>query len=200
MVFAVAALLFQLGPAMQPLPDAALAPVAAAEAAHSTSVQPDPVATAPDHGSSDSAASASLTTASLDTSSQNLQSLSTIRLPEPPPANPVGVIGVQSFPSRRNWVILSAVQHGAAAFDAYSTRRAVSRGAVEGNPLMRPFAHSPGIYAAIQVGPVVLDLVARRMQRSHNNFLRHTWWLPQSASTGLFIFSGVHNLRVANHP
>jgi hypothetical protein len=96
--------------------------------------------------------------------------------------------------------MLSLAQHSAAAFDAYSTREAVSRGAVEGDPMMRPFANSPAIYAAIQVGPAVLDFVARRMQRSHNNFLRHTWWLPQSASTGLFIFSGVHDLRVANHP
>jgi hypothetical protein len=200
MIFAVAALLFHVGPAIATLPDAVLAPVATAEAAHSTSVQPDSAAATSGHGSSNAAASASLTASSLDTSSQNSQSLSTIRLPEPSAAKPVAVIGVENFPSRRNWVILSLAQHGAAAFDAYSTRRAVSRGAVEGDPLMRPFSHSPGIYAAIQAGPVVLDFVARRMQRSHNNFVRHTWWLPQSASTGLFIFSGVHNLQVANRP
>jgi hypothetical protein len=200
MVLAIAALLFQIGPAVQTLPDAAPAPVAVAEVAHSASVQPEPVATTPSEGSSNIAASGSLTLASLDTSSQNSQSLSTIRVPEVPPAKPVPIIGAENLPSRRKWLMLSLAQHSAAAFDAYSTREAVSRGAVEGDPMMRPFANSPAIYAAIQVGPAVLDFVARRMQRSHNNFLRHTWWLPQSASTGLFIFSGVHDLRVANHP
>lgn len=200
MVFAIAALLFQIGPAVQTLPDAALAPVVAAEPAHSTSASGEPVATTLSHGSSNSAAPASLTTASLDTSSQNSQSLSTIRLPEPPAAKPISVIGVENFPSRRNWLILSVAQHSAATFDAYSTRWAVSRGAVESDPFMRPFANSPGMYAAIQVCPLALDFVARRMQRSQHNFLRHTWWLPQSASTGLFIFSGVHNLHMANHP
>ena len=63
---------------------------------------------------------------------------------------------------------------------------------------MRPFAHSPGIYAAIQVTPVVLDFAARRMERSQNSFIRHSWWIPQSASTGLFLFSGAHNMSVAN--
>lgn len=92
------------------------------------------------------------------------------------------------------------MQHSAATFDAYSTRQAVSSGAIEADPLMRPFAQSPAIYAAIQVGPAILDYAARRMQRSSNNFLRRTWWVPQSASTGLFLFSGAHNLQVANRP
>jgi hypothetical protein len=200
MVLAIAALLFQFGPAAQTLPNTALAPVAAAEAAHATPSQPRSAATEPTDGSSSIAASASLTAASLDTSSQNSQSLSTIRVPEVLPAKPVPIIGAENLPSRKKWLILSLAQHSAATFDAYSTRQAVSRGAVEADPLMRPFANSPAIYAAIQVGPAILDFVARRMQRSHNNFLRHTWWLPQSASTGLFIFSGVHNLRVANRP
>jgi len=65
---------------------------------------------------------------------------------------------------------------------------------------MRPFAQSPAIYIAIQGAPVLLDYAARRMQRSPNSFFRRTWWVPQSASTGLFLFSGVHNLHVANRP
>jgi hypothetical protein len=92
------------------------------------------------------------------------------------------------------------LEHGAAAFDAYSTREAISRGAKEEDPIMRPFAHSPAIYAAIQVGPVLLDVLARHMQRNQYNFVRRTWWLPQSASTGVSIFSGVHNLSVVRHP
>jgi hypothetical protein len=112
-------------------------------------------------------------------------------------ATPMSLIPADSAPSRRPWLILSAVQHSAAAFDAYSTRRAITRGAIETDPLLRPFAHSPAVYAAIQLGPVMLDIVARHMQRSRNNLWRRTWWVPQSASTSVFLFSGVHNLQFA---
>lgn len=86
--------------------------------------------------------------------------------------------------------------HSAGAFDASSTRAAISRGASEADPLIRPFADSDSLYAAIQIAPLALDLVARRMQRSQNGVLRHTWWLPQSASTGLFLVAGAHNLAI----
>ena len=141
-----------------------------------------------------------LTAVSLDSASQNSQSLSTIRVPSIEPATPKKLIPVESLPSRRNWLILSIVQHSAATFDAYSTRQAVTSGAQEADPFMRPFAQSPAIYIAIQGAPVLLDYAARRMQRSPNSFFRRTWWVPQSASTGLFLFSGVHNLHVANRP
>jgi hypothetical protein len=149
---------------------------------------------------SEGADSPTLTATKYESSSQNSQSLSTIRVPPVQPGTQSKVITVESTPSRRKWLALSIVEHSAAAFDAYSTRQAVSSGAHETDPLMRPFASSPGIYAAIQAGPLVLDYAARRMQRSPNSFLRHTWWLPQSASTGLFLFSGVHNLNLANRP
>jgi hypothetical protein len=106
-------------------------------------------------------------------------------------------ISPQDSGSRRSWIALAVAEHAAAGFDAYTTRYAISRGAVEQDPLMRPFANSSAIYAAIQAGPVVLDIAARRMQRSQNGFLRRTWWLPQSVSAGMSVFSGVHNLRVA---
>jgi len=130
---------------------------------------------------------------------QNSQSFSTIRIPE---ANEkrYPIREAESAPARREWLALALAEHGAAAFDAYTTRQAISRGAVEEDPTMRPFAHSPAIYAAIQVGPVLFDLLARHMQRSHYDFERRTWWLPQSASTGVSIFSGVHNLSVVGHP
>ncbi len=49
---------------------------------------------------------------------------------------------------------LVAASSGAAAFDAWTTRRAVSGGyGVERDPLLRPFAHSNAIYAATQVSP-----------------------------------------------
>jgi hypothetical protein len=84
-----------------------------------------------------------------------------------------------------------------ATFDAYSTRKAIAQGAIEMDPLMRLFAHSSAIYAAIQVRPAVLDIAARHIQRSQNTFFRRTWWIPQTVASGMFIFSGVHNLHVA---
>jgi hypothetical protein len=100
--------------------------------------------------------------------------------------------------STRAWLALAFAEHGAAAFDAYSTRISVGHGNVEEDPLMKPFAHSAAIYAATQVTPFVMDFVARRMQRSENPFLRRVWWMPQSMEMGLSIFAGVHNLRIAN--
>jgi hypothetical protein len=133
------------------------------------------------------------------TVAQNSQSFSTIRIPEENEKR-YATRGAESVPLRREWLALMVLEHGAAAFDAYSTREAISRGAKEEDPLMRPFAHSPAIYAAIQVGPVLLDVLACHMQRSQYNFVRRTWWVPQSASTGVSVFSGVHNLSVVAHP
>jgi hypothetical protein len=102
-----------------------------------------------------------------------------------------------SQPSRRQWLALALLQHGAAAFDAYSTRQAVGHGAVEDNPMLRPFAGSPAIYAATQVAPLLFDLMARQMQRSEYPLFRRFWWMPQTASAGFSIFCGVHNLHLA---
>jgi len=130
---------------------------------------------------------------------QNSQSFSTMRIPE---ANEkrYAIRQAESVPARREWLALAILEHGAATFDAYTTRQAISRGGVEEDPLMRPFAHSPAMYAAVQVGPVLFDLLARHMQRSQYNFERRTWWVPQTASTGLSIFAGGHNLGVPRHP
>ena len=203
---AVAAILFQFSPVVQALPSADLGsavPAVKAAAAPGAN-QPKPVSetssTKANSESSSSAATAlpdAFTLASLKNSSQNGQALDTIRVPEVAPAKPSRIILPETHP-RRAWLLLSIAQHSAASFDAYSTRLAVSRGATEADPLMRPFAHSPGIYGAIQVCPLILDFAARRMERSPNRLLRHTWWMPQAAATGVFLFSGVHNLNVAN--
>ena len=128
------------------------------------------------------------------------QALSTVRITDTLPAKPSRRKDIEELPSRRAWIVLSLVQHGAATFDTYSTRQAIANGAVEADPLMRPFAKSPGIYAAMQVGPLILDYAARRMQRSNNILARSMWWVPQSGSTVMFLFSGVHNLHVAGEP
>jgi hypothetical protein len=130
---------------------------------------------------------------------QNSEQFSTIRIPEPNDKR-YAIRSAESAPARRNWLVLAVMEHSAATFDAYSTRQVISRGGVEGDPLMRPFAHSPAIYAALQVGPVLFDVLARHMQRSQYNFERRTWWVPQTASTGMSIFAGVHNLNLKTHP
>lgn len=138
----------------------------------------------------------SLNTVAMD-SAQNSQSFSTIRIQDPKAPKQIGVVGVESYPSKRAWWTLAVAQHSAAFFDAYTTRRAVSMGAVEEDPMMRPFAHSPGIYAAIQAGPTVFDFLSRRMAHSESPILRRMWWLPQTGSTVTSLVSGVHNLGVA---
>jgi hypothetical protein len=126
------------------------------------------------------------------------QPLSSVRIPEPEPIKPIKVYSPEKPRTSRSWLALAMMQHGAATFDAYSTRQAIGHGAVEDDPLMRPFAHSGAIYAAIQVGPLLLDYVARRMQHSEYGMVRRMWFVPQSASAAGFLISGVHNLGVAS--
>ena len=98
---------------------------------------------------------------------------------------------------RKIWYGLVAVSHGSAAFDAWSTRRAVSGGyGVEGDPLMRPFSHSGAIYAATQISPVVMDYLGRRMMTSNHEWMRRFWWFPQAAGASVSLGAGFHNYRV----
>jgi hypothetical protein len=113
---------------------------------------------------------------------------STTNLPERPSAK-----------QQRIWWALTAVQHGAATFDAWSTQQSISSGnGYERNPLLKPFAGSPAIYPVIQVLPVGLDFLSNRMMRSRHGIFRKTWWLPQTLATAGFVWSGAHNLRVAH--
>lgn len=205
MVLAIAALFFQFAPAIASPPDvdrgslvpadtSAPAPVAADDKPDQTKLS----TTASAKSNASGAATGALTVASLETAARNSQELSTIRLPESPSSKkPDQVISAGQYPLH-NWMLLSIAQHSAAAFDAYSTRQAIANGATEADPFLRPFAHSPGIYAAIQVGPAILDYAARRMQRSPNSMIRRNWWIPQSASTGMFLVSGIHNMSSAS--
>jgi hypothetical protein len=101
---------------------------------------------------------------------------------------------------RREWLALSIAAHGAAGFDAWSTRRVISSvpGAQEMNPFYRPFAGNASMYAAVQVAPTILDFLSHRMMNSRHEFFRHTWWLPQAVSVAVSVSSGVHNLGVYN--
>ncbi len=138
--------------------------------------------------------------ASASAAAQETQGIETMRLEQPKLGKLGNVRSVEGMPSRKKWLALAMAEHGAAAFDAFSTRQAIGRGAVEADPMMRPFAGSPAIYAAIQVAPLALDYAARRMQRSENLVLRKMWWLPQTGGTAMYLFSGAHNLGVATRP
>jgi hypothetical protein len=93
------------------------------------------------------------------------------------------------------WYGLMAAGHGAAAFDAYSTRLAISGGyATETNPFLRPFSHSSALYAVTQLSPAVMDYIGKRMMVSENRGVRKLWWLPQAVGSGFSVFAGVHNL------
>lgn len=99
--------------------------------------------------------------------------------------------------ARRLWVGLSIAQHGAATFDAWSTRRVISSGAGhELNPMLRPFAGNASLYVAIQVAPAVLDYVGHRMMNSQHAWARRTWWVPQALGTAMSVVSGIHNMGV----
>src|SRR5271169_38554 len=92
------------------------------------------------------------------------------------------------------WKGLIIASSGAATFDAWSTRRAITTsGAVELNPLLKPFAGNASLYAAIQVGPVLMDFVGKKMMYSRHPWVRRMWWVPQSASFVSSIFCGAHN-------
>jgi len=165
MVFAIAALLFQFGSVVPAVPAAAASAAAAAKPAPSSAARtatvtnlpeaPIPPRTTPDALPVSSPApfnpfseestrpEALLRSASLNTPGTDAQVLSTIRIPES--NKPMQRIGVEEMPSRRSWLALSFAQSGAAAFDAYSTRRAVENGAREEDPAIRPFANSPAI-------------------------------------------------------
>ena len=98
---------------------------------------------------------------------------------------------------QRLWIGLGVASHSGATFDAWSTRHAITTtGGQELNPLLKPFAGNASLYAAIQVGPLVMDYVGKKMMYSRHSWVRHMWWVPQSASFVSSLFCGVHNLGV----
>ena len=93
------------------------------------------------------------------------------------------------------WTGLMIATSGAATFDAWTTRRAITRyRAVELNPMLKPFADNSSLFAAIQIAPALLDFAGKKMMYSRHSWMRHAWWVPQSASFVSSIFCGAHNL------
>jgi hypothetical protein len=100
---------------------------------------------------------------------------------------------------RKMWYVLTIAGSSGAAFDAWSTRRAISGGyGQEANPFLRPFAKSNAIYAATQVSPAFMDFLGKRMMVSQNPWIRKLWWVPQVAGTGMSFASGAHNVSVVH--
>jgi len=95
---------------------------------------------------------------------------------------------------RHIWMSLIVAEHGAAFVDALSTRDGIRSGGRELNPVVRPFAHSPTLYPALQVVPVGLDYLSLRWMRSNHRLLRKFWWVPQTVSTAVSVSCGTTNL------
>ena len=110
------------------------------------------------------------------------------------PVKPATTESYETPRQRKIWYGLMAASHGAAAFDAWTTRRAVTGGyGIEGDPFQRPFANSGAIYATTQVTPIVMDYLGRRMMRSSHSWIRKAWWVPQAASASVSFGAGMHN-------
>lgn len=115
------------------------------------------------------------------------------------PFLPVRPRPVETPRQRKMWYGLMAVSHAGAAFDAWSTRRAISGGyGQEANPFLKPFANSNAIYAATQVSPAVMDYLGKRMMTSPNPWIRKLWWFPQVAGSGMSFAAGAHNMSVVH--
>ncbi len=97
-----------------------------------------------------------------------------------------------------SWLALALMQSSAATFDAWTTNRAVAQGHSELNPMLRPVAGTPAIYAAIQVTPILFDFIGRKMQHSENGMVRRMWWVPQVLGTATSFGAGIRNLAVSH--
>jgi hypothetical protein len=107
----------------------------------------------------------------------------------------VGELRAENRRKELMWKGLAIGSSGAATFDAYATRHAITTyGAHELNPLLKPFAGNASLYVAIQVGPALLDFAGKKMMYSRYSWMRHMWWVPQSAGFVTSIFGGAHNL------
>ncbi len=115
------------------------------------------------------------------------------------PMKPVIIRARETPRQRRIWYGLALAGSSGAAFDAWSTYRAVSGGyGREANPFLRPFANSKTIYAATQVSAAVLDYLGKRMMVGQHGWMRKIWWLPQTAGASLSFACGAHNVGVVH--
>jgi hypothetical protein len=115
------------------------------------------------------------------------------------PVKPVLTRPRETPRQRKMWYALTIAGSSGAAFDAWSTHRAVVGGyGQEANPFLRPFAGSNAIYAATQVSPAVMDFIGKRMMVSENPSIRKLWWVPQLLGTGMSFASAAHNVSIVH--
>jgi hypothetical protein len=115
------------------------------------------------------------------------------------PVKPAVTRPYETPQQRKMWYALTIAGSGGAAFDAWSTRRAISGGyGQEANPFLRPFANSNAIYAVTQVSPAFMDFLGKRMMVSQNPAIRKLWWIPQLMGTGMSFAAGAHNMGVVH--
>ena len=169
-------------------------------ASNATAERPALPAVAPDNASKDTTLSASLLSAPAPKVKADLEPITPNAAAQPfQPVKPVFTRPRETPRQRKMWYGLVLAGHSGAAFDAWSTRRAVSGGyGQEANPLLRPFAHSNAIYAATQVSPAFMDFLGKRMMVSQHKWVRKMWWLPQTAGAGFSFAAGAHNVGVVH--
>ena len=115
------------------------------------------------------------------------------------PVRPVITRPRETPRQRKLWYALTAAGASGAAFDAWSTRRAISGGfGVESNPFLRPFSHSNALYAATQVSPAFMDFIGKRMMVSEHGLIRKMWWVPQLAGAGFSFGAAAHNVSIVH--
>ena len=136
-------------------------------------------------------------------SGAGVNTTSTVEAANPPaaiqPVKPAMRGDYDTAHDKKVWWALTAVSAGAAAFDAWSTKRAVTGGyGNEANPLLRPFARSNSIYAATQVSPLLMDFIGRKMMTSRHNLIHKLWWVPQMAGTNISVSAAIHNVSVVH--
>lgn len=97
-------------------------------------------------------------------------------------------------------VTLGLAQGAAEAWDGYTTRRNIESGHYEADPISRAFiGRYPTWDTMIPAGTLQVvgtALLAERMRRSRNRFVRKLWFLPQAASIGVSLAMVRHNERL----
>jgi hypothetical protein len=191
MILTIALVLLQI----QPIPHNSISTVSIATAESAGAAAPDTSTAISTDGAEPATSASASESRTLETSSQG-PGLSA----HGASAGPLSLSLLQDRSERlrhRDWLALSITQHGAATFDAWSTRRVISTGqGRELNPILRRFARNGSLYAVVQVSPLLFDYVGRRMMTSHRDWARRTWWIPQVVSTIVLLASGAHNLSV----
>jgi hypothetical protein len=160
----------------------------------------DPSVVASDGATKDSALPESLPAAPTPKVGAEVQPIVPNRAAMPfEPLKPVITRPRETRQQKLLWYGLTIAGHSGAAFDAWTTKRAVSGGyGREANPLLRPFAGSNAIYAATQVSPAFMDFLGKRMMVSQHKWVRKMWWMPQMAGAGMSFGAAAHNVGVVH--